>query len=130
MSNTVTMTKDVAEKIIAAHSQGVPFEADMLAAAKAKLLEPEPAAQAPAMSPADMLVELERLRAENARLASRTTAQGTLAVSMGEKLNVKVTGLGRFPVTLYANQWLKLIAFLPKVQEYIEANRSKLSWTK
>ncbi len=127
-----TMTKDVAEKIIAAHSQGVPIEADGVTAAKACLATPEPApAQSDDTAPANLLAELERLRAENARLLQRTSTQGShLGVSMGEKKNVKVTGLGRYPVTLYAPQWMRLLQFAPRIQEYIEANRDQLSWTK
>jgi hypothetical protein len=51
--------------------------------------------------------ELERLRAENAALKARATKGVTLKVS--EKGGVSVYGLGRFPVTLYREQWEKLL---------------------
>ena len=56
----------------------------------------------------DERAELERLRAENAQLKSKKTA-GELTFKISEKGGLSVYGLGRFPVTLYKEQWRKLL---------------------
>jgi hypothetical protein len=72
----------------------------------------------------DMKAELERLRAENAALKSRKAAAVSLKVS--EKGAVSVYGLGRFPVTLYKEQWTKLLDMADEIKAFIAANDSKL----
>lgn len=69
----------------------------------------------------------EQLMAEIARLKAqaKTLPQG-LTLKVSEKGAVSVYGLGRFPVTLYASQWERLIADGSKVQAFIEANRTVL----
>ena len=61
--------------------------------------------------------ELEKLRAENAALKARTTPGVSLKVS--EKGGVSVYGLGRFPVTLYKEQWLKLLDMSDDVRAFV-----------
>jgi hypothetical protein len=51
----------------------------------------------------DVTAELERLRAENAQL--KRTASRDMTLKVSEKGGVSVYGLGRFPVTLYQEQW-------------------------
>ena len=68
--------------------------------------------------------ELERLRAENAALKSRMAKGVTLKVS--EKGGVSVYGLGRFPVTLYQEQWAKLLAMADDIRNFIRENEAKL----
>lgn len=80
--------------------------------------------QSQTLSPAEMQAELEKLRAENAKLKNK--AQGGFKVT--EKGGVSMYGLGRFPVTLYAQQWEKLIARIPELQAFIEANKAKLTF--
>ena len=76
------------------------------------------------MSDDDVSAELERLRAENAQL-KRTASRGvTLKVS--EKGGVSVYGLGRFPVTLYKEQWTKLLEMADDIRAFIRANDSSL----
>ena len=72
----------------------------------------------------DMKAELERLRAENERLKQR----GSRAVSMkvSEKGGVSVYGLGRFPVTLYKEQWAKLLDMADEISAFIKENESRL----
>jgi hypothetical protein len=72
----------------------------------------------------DIQAELERLRAENETLKQKRN----LAVSMkvSEKGAVSVYGLGRFPVTLYQEQWTKLLALSDDIKKFIEENKSKL----
>ena len=76
------------------------------------------------MADDDMQAELERLRAENARLKQRTTRGVSLKVS--EKGGVSVYGLGRFPVTLYKEQWAKLLDMADEIRAFIEENAAKL----
>ena len=68
--------------------------------------------------------ELERLRAENAALKSRMAKGVTLKFS--EKGGVSVYGLGRFPVTLYQEQWAKLLAMADDIRNFIRENEAKL----
>jgi hypothetical protein len=68
--------------------------------------------------------ELERLRAENEAL-KRTTSKG-LSLRVSEKGGVSVYGLGRFPVTLYKEQWLRLLDMAPEIRSFIQANDTQL----
>jgi hypothetical protein len=69
--------------------------------------------------------ELERLRAENEALkASRRP--GALSLKVSEKGAVSVYGLGRFPVTLYQEQWEKLLGVTEELRAFIAANRDRL----
>jgi hypothetical protein len=76
------------------------------------------------MNEAEMKAELERLRAENAKLKSKDSAGLSLKVS--EKGAVSLYGLGRFPVTLYKEQWLRILASAPEIETFIRENDSKL----
>jgi hypothetical protein len=72
----------------------------------------------------DIQSELERLKAENDRL-KRTASRGvTLKVS--EKGGVSVYGLGRFPVTLYKEQWIKLLDMADELRGFITENDERL----
>jgi len=72
----------------------------------------------------DIRSELERLKAENDRL-KRTASRGvTLKVS--EKGGVSVYGLGRFPVTLYKEQWIKLLDMADELRGFIAENDERL----
>lgn len=73
----------------------------------------------------ETLTELERLRAENEALKNRQRA-GSLSFRVSEKGAVSVYGLGRFPVTLYQEQWDKLLAAVPDLRSFIESNRALL----
>lgn len=72
--------------------------------------------------------ELEALRAENARLkaASAKPAAGALRCKVGASGGVSVYGLGRFPVTLYQEQWMRLAEFMPSVRDFIADHRDEL----
>jgi len=76
------------------------------------------------MSDEEMKAELERLRAENERLKERPAKAMSLKVS--EKGGVSVYGLGRFPVTLYKEQWAKLLDMADEIRAFIKDNDSKL----
>jgi hypothetical protein len=72
----------------------------------------------------ELKAELERLRAENEALKNQTTRSVSLRVS--EKGGVSVYGLGRFPVTLYKEQWLKLLEMADQIRAFIRENEAKL----
>ncbi len=74
----------------------------------------------------EMQAELERLRAENERLKSASKRAGSFKVS--EKGGVSVYGLGRFPVTLYPEQWERLLAMGDDIKAFIAENSKKLKW--
>jgi hypothetical protein len=76
------------------------------------------------MADEDLQSELARLRAENEALKQKRSNAVSLKVS--EKGAVSVYGLGRFPVTLYQEQWQKLLALTDEIKAFIEENRSKL----
>ena len=69
--------------------------------------------------------EIERLKKENEALAAKRS--GALSVKASAKGAVSVYGLGRFPVTLYAEQWDRLFANIEKVKGFIEENRGTLA---
>jgi len=72
----------------------------------------------------DLKAELDRLRSENDAL-KKTSAKG-LSLKVSEKGGVSVYGLGRFPVTLYKEQWAKLLDMAEEIRAFIKANESKL----
>ena len=76
------------------------------------------------MASEDIQAELERLRAENEALKQKRNTSVSMKVS--EKGAVSVYGLGRFPVTLYQEQWTKLLALSDEIKPFIEENKSKL----
>ncbi len=72
----------------------------------------------------DLKAELAKLKAENESLKARTSKGISLKVS--EKGGVSVYGMGRFPVTLYKEQWLKLLDMSDDLRRFIQENDSKL----
>lgn len=72
----------------------------------------------------DLQAELERLRAENELL--KKSGRSKLAMKVSEKGALSVYGMGRFPVTLYKEQWLKLLGMADDIKAFIEANNESL----
>jgi hypothetical protein len=72
------------------------------------------------MTDEDLKAEIERLKAENESLKTTRAGQGGLKVS--EKGGVSVYGLGRFPVTLYKEQWEKLLGMSEQIRQFIAQN--------
>ena len=68
--------------------------------------------------------ELEKLRAENERLKKAASRGGSIRVS--EKGGVSIYGLGRFPVTLYKEQWLRLLDMADEIRAFIRDNADRL----
>jgi hypothetical protein len=78
------------------------------------------------MSTEDLQAELERLRRENEQLKTAAKRSGSFKVS--EKGAVSVYGLGRFPVTLYPEQWERLLGMGDDLRAFIAANHASLKW--
>ena len=76
------------------------------------------------MSDDDVKKELERLRNENAALKKGAATGITMKVS--EKGGLSIYGMGRFPITLYKEQWLKLLDMSDAIRAFIAANEATL----
>ena len=76
------------------------------------------------MSEEDLKAELERLKAENEQLKTQRARSGSLKVS--EKGALSVYGLGRFPVTLYKEQWQRLLAEADNIKAFLKDNDALL----
>ena len=76
------------------------------------------------MDEADLKAELERLKAENERL--KGDRGRTTGLKVSEKGGVSVYGLGRFPVTLYKEQWAKLLAMADEIKLFLKEHDAEL----
>jgi hypothetical protein len=76
------------------------------------------------MSDEELKAELEQLRRENASL-KRGASKG-VSMKVSEKGGLSVYGLGRFPVTLYKEQWLRLLDLSEDIRSFIESNEAQL----
>jgi hypothetical protein len=76
------------------------------------------------MGDEELKSEIERLRAENETL-KRSTSKG-LSLRVSEKGALSVYGLGRFPVTLYKEQWLRLLDLTDDIKVFIKHNDAQL----
>ena len=72
----------------------------------------------------DLKAELEKLKAENAALKARGAKGVSMKVS--EKGAVSVYGLGRFPVTLYQEQWIRLLELADDIRSFIKEHEGQL----
>jgi hypothetical protein len=76
------------------------------------------------MADEDLKAELDRLRAENDQLKNKTPRGLSLKVS--EKGAVSLYGVGRFPVTLYKEQWLKVLGMKDDIEKFLQDNARDL----
>ena len=76
------------------------------------------------MSEDDLKKELERLRNENTAL-KKGAATG-ISMKVSEKGGLSIYGMGRFPITLYKEQWLKLLDMSDAIRAFIAANEATL----
>ena len=76
------------------------------------------------MSEDQLRAEVERLRAENERLKNQRSGRTSLKVS--GKGGVSLYGLGRFPVTLYREQWIKLLDMADEIRAFIDEHEGEL----
>lgn len=65
-----------------------------------------------------------RLEAENEALKNK---KSVLSLKVSNKGAISLYGIGRFPVTLYLEQWIKVLNFYDNIRQFIEENRDKLS---
>jgi len=76
------------------------------------------------MADEDLKAEIDRLRAENDAL--KQSSSKSLSLKVSQKGALSVYGLGRFPVTLYKEQWLRLLEMAEEIQEFIKQNDAQL----
>jgi hypothetical protein len=72
----------------------------------------------------DLRAELERLKAENEALRNRRS--GAVSMKVSEKGGLSIYGLGRFPVTLYQEQWSKLLDMTDEIRSFIRDHQAEL----
>ena len=72
----------------------------------------------------ELRAEIERLKAENETL--KKPARGQLSLKVSEKGGLSVYGLGRVPVTLYREQWEKLLGMTDTIRQFIADNDAQL----
>ena len=72
--------------------------------------------------------KLARLEAENQALREQVEQRktGQLRLKVGEKGGLSLYGLGRFPVTLYKEQWVRLLDFADEIRNFLKANDQQL----
>jgi hypothetical protein len=75
-------------------------------------------------SPEELQAQIEKLKAENEALKNRG-AKG-ISMKVSEKGGLSVYGLGRFPVTLYVEQWTRLLDMAEDIRGFIRENDAKL----
>jgi hypothetical protein len=83
-----------------------------------------PTKETPVPTEEELKAELEKLKAENATLKARGSRGISLKVS--EKGAVSVYGLGRFPVTLYKEQWQKLLGLADEIRAFLKEHDAEL----
>src|SRR3954452_14748386 len=76
------------------------------------------------MSDEDLKAEVERLRRENETL--KQGAKRGVSLKGSEKGGVSVYGLGRFPITFYQEQWLKLLDMADQIRDFIKQHEGEL----
>jgi ribosome-interacting GTPase 1 len=79
------------------------------------------------MAEDNMKAELERLRAENESLKKKKSGGRDISFKVSQKGAVSVYGMGRFPVTLYKEQWLRLLDKKDDIMSFIDENDSQLA---
>ena len=72
----------------------------------------------------ELRAEIDRLKAENESL--KKPVRGQMSLKVSEKGGLSVYGLGRFPVTLYREQWEKLLGMGDQIRQFIQENDSLL----
>jgi hypothetical protein len=75
---------------------------------------------------AALAAELAALRAENAALKANSHKQSKLSFKVSEKGGLSVYGLGRFPVTLYKEQWARLLDVADDLKAFLKSHDSQL----
>jgi hypothetical protein len=79
------------------------------------------------MSDDVLKAEIERLKSENEKLKEKKKGGGELTFKVSQKGAVSVYGMGRFPVTLYKEQWIRLFDKIEDLKSFIKENDSSLA---
>ena len=79
-----------------------------------------------AMTTEQMMAEIERLKTQNAELASKAKVAIKHGLKVSDKGALSLYGLGRFPITLYKSQWLALLDKGTDIRQFINDNNDKL----
>jgi hypothetical protein len=74
----------------------------------------------------EMRAELERLRRENEALKQQKSAPRAVSLKVSQKGAVSLYGLGRFPVTLYKEQWEKVLAMADEIRQFLRDHDAQL----
>ena len=75
----------------------------------------------------DLHAELERLKSENEQLKAKQVSNQDLRFKVSPKGAVSIYGMGRFPVTLYKEQWLRLFERIDDLKDFITTNDAQLT---
>ena len=78
------------------------------------------------MAKKDKEPSYEELKAKVAQLEKSQSGGGDISFKIGDKGGVSVYGLGRFPVTLYYEQWMRLLAAADRLNKFLRENKGKL----
>jgi len=78
------------------------------------------------MTQEDLQSELARLREENERLKAGATERQRVYLKVSDKGGVSLYGLGRFPVTLYVEQWETILNMGDEIRSFLKENAPKL----
>ena len=71
--------------------------------------------------------KMARLEAENQALKQQVERKpGELRLKVSEKGGLSIYGLGRFPVTLYKEQWTRLLDYADEIRQFLKANDQQL----
>jgi len=79
------------------------------------------------MTHEEMVAQIEALKAENAQLKEKTSRAPSLTLKVSQKGAVSLYGIGRYPVTLYRQQWERVLGHVDSIRAFIETNADKLS---
>lgn len=69
-----------------------------------------------------LMKEIESLRLANAQLKQASAPKQGIGLKVSEKGGLSVYGMGRFPVTLYKTQWIKLLEQAEQIKAFIAAH--------
>ena len=78
-------------------------------------------------APIDINAELARLREENEKLKAKEAKRTTITLKVSDKGACSLYGLGRFPITLYCQQWLKVLGHAEEIKAFLTTNAARLA---
>ena len=77
------------------------------------------------LSPEQMMAIIAKQQAELEALKRKPA--GRLSMKVSEKGAISVFGLQRFPVTLYASQWERILGMADEIRDFIKTNKAMLA---